>query len=297
MKKPRAGALDNALSKINLIFCTIIGIVSFYPFYYVIINSFSDPRKITATTFLFPSGFSLETYKQLFLANDILSAFFISTSRTVVNTALSVVLCGIFAYLVTQQAMIGRKFVYRYMIVTMYLSSGLIPWYLVMRAYGLRNTFLLYIIPNLLSAYYIILIKTYIEQIPDSLEESALMDGAGFFKIFFAIIFPLSKPILASIAVFAAVRSWNTWQDNFFLVNDRRLQTIQLILYNYLNQARNIANMLKENPNAVIDDIKMLTERSVQLTITIVSVLPIMLVYPFMQRHFTKGIMLGAVKG
>ena len=287
---------DAILNTLNLIVCTLVGLVCFYPFYYVVINSFSDPKRIAAMSMFFPAGFSIDTYRQLFLQNDIISAFFVSASRAAVTTALSVVLCGMLSYLLTQQKMIGRKIVYRYIIVTMYLNSGLIPWYLVMKAYGLRNNYILYILPFLLSAYYVILIKTFMEQLPASMEESAWMDSAGFFTIYFRIIFPLSKPILATIAVFTAVDSWNAWQDNFFLVNDPHLQTLQLILYTYLNKARSIAQLMKNNPSGGVL-VATVTERSVRMAITVITVAPIMLVYPFMQRYFTKGIMLGAVKG
>jgi ABC-type glycerol-3-phosphate transport system permease component len=144
--------------------------------------------------------------------------------------------------------------------------------------------------------FYIILIKTFMEQIPPSLEESAKMDGAGYIKIFTYIIFPLSMPIIATIAVFAAVGQWNTWFDNFFLVSDPKLQTLQLLLYNFLSQTNSLAGMTGEELTRN-GQVRVMTPQSVQMTITMLVTLPIVLVYPFLQRFFVKGIMLGAVKG
>jgi ABC-type glycerol-3-phosphate transport system permease component len=178
----------------------------------------------------------------------------------------------------------------------MYLNAGLIPWYLVMRLYKLNNSFFLYIIPSAIVAYYVVLLKTYIEQLPQSLEESAKLDGAGYLTIFIKIIFPLSTPIIATIAVFASVGQWNTWYDNYFLVQNPQLRTLQLILYDYLNEANAIAQASIEDINRGMA-VTELTPTSVRMTITMVATLPILFVYPRMQRYFIKGIMMGAVKG
>jgi len=212
--------------------------------------------------------------------------------------SLCVFLTSIFAYLVTKKEMIGRKFVYRFVIITMYMGAGLIPWYLTMKAYGLRNSFLVYILPSMVNAFFLILIKTNIESLPASLEESAAIDGSGFFSTYFKIIFPLSKPILATVAVFSAVGHWNTWQDNFFLVTTSKLQTIQLIMLSYLRQAQSLANSMKFGTTAQASGVFItMSPESIRMTIVVVSTLPILLVYPFFQRYFTKGIMMGAVKG
>jgi putative aldouronate transport system permease protein len=268
-----------------------------YPFYYIIIYSISDPQLAKSGITFAPAGINFNTYISLFKRNDILNAFFISASRTVMGTILCILCTSVFAYLVTKKEMIGRKFIYRFVIITMYTNAGLIPWYLTMRTYGLKNSFLLYIIPGAVSAFYMILVKTYIEQLPASMEESAALDGAGFFVTFFRIIMPLSKPIIATIAVYCSVNQWNTWTDNFFLIQDTSLQTVQLILYNYLNSAKAIAESMKQNAAAGQIAQSAVTSESVQMTAIVVTVIPILLVYPFLQKYFTKGIMMGAVKG
>lgn len=141
-----------------------------------------------------------------------------------------------------------------------------------------------------------ILIKTYMESLPISMEESARIDGAGYFRIFRSIIFPLCKPIVATIAIYAAVAQWNNWTDNYFLVNDENLQTMQMILYNYINQAQNVANVSSQTMADTANAVK-ITPMAIKMCITVIATVPIMCVYPFLQKHFVKGIMMGAVKG
>ena len=209
-----------------------------------------------------------------------------------------------FAYLMTQKNLPCRKVIYRFAIITMYVSGGLIPWYLVMKLYGMYNNFWVYVFPNLLGVYYCILIKTFIEGLPAALEEAARIDGAGFFTLFFKIILPLSKPILATVALYQAVGQWNSYQDNYLLVQDTNLQTVQMTLYNYVHQAEAIAKAMQQAAlsGGNIADIANsaaanTTADAVRNATTILSMLPIMLVYPFLQKYFAKGVMLGAVKG
>lgn len=278
------------------LFCIALMIVCIYPFYYVLIYSISDPAQAAKGIFLLPKGFNLDTYKGIIKLNDIPGAYMISILRTLLGTGITILCSSFFAYLVTNPKMYFRKFVYRFVIITMYINAGLIPWYMTMKAYGLQNNFLLYIIPGALSAYYVILLKTYMESLPKELEESAKIDGAGMMTIFGKIIFPLSKPIVATVGVFSMVGQWNQWQDNYFLVSDAKLQTLQMVLYNYLNQANRFQSMSSNaiDASAVASAI---TPSSIKMCITVLVVLPIMCVYPFLQRYFVKGIMMGAVKG
>ncbi len=295
MEKNRSAA-SKAMSAVLYVILTLFAFLCIYPFYYIIIYSISDANQAASGLFLLPKGFSLETYKGLFLLNDIPQALLISVSRSILGAIIAIVGSSFFAYLVTNQKMIGRRFVYRFVVLTMYLNAGLIPWYMTMKAYGLQNNFLLYILPGLVTAYYVILIKTYIESLPRELEESALIDGAGIFTRYLRIVMPLSKPIIATIAVYAVVGQWNAWTDNYFLISDARLQTLQMILYNYLNQANRFQQMSSSAMDASAAA-SMITPTSVKMCVTVVVVIPIMCVYPFLQRYFVKGIMMGAVKG
>lgn len=274
----------------------ILTLICVYPFYYVFIYSISDPGEASRGITFLPRGFSLVNYKTIFELNDIGNAFLVSVSRTVLGTAITVICCTFFAYLMTNRYIWGRKIIYRFVIFTMYVNAGIIPWYLLMSMLHLQNSFFLYIIPTAMSAYYIILIKTYLESLPESLLEAAEVEGAGLLRIFQKIVLPLCKPILATIAVFAAVGQWNSYFDNLMLVTNPKLQTLQLILYNYLNQSQQLAS-LSQRDLASGAAAQLATSQSIQVTITIITTLPILFVYPLMQRHFVKGVMIGAVKG
>jgi ABC-type glycerol-3-phosphate transport system permease component len=200
-------------------------------------------------------------------------------------------------YLFTKEKMPFRKFLYRALMITMYVSGGLVPGYLVIRYYGLLNNFWVYIFPGMVSAYYIILVKTFVEQLPSSVEESAMLDGAGTLTIFFRIIIPMSMPIVATIAVFSCVGHWNSWFDNhIYTFRSTNLTTLQYMLYTYLNQVERLVKQMNELGRDMGLD-KMITPKGVRMTITMVTVTPVLFIYPFLQKYFIKGIMLGAVKG
>jgi len=248
---------------------------------------------------LLPVGFTLSNYVGILSLKNIYNALGISVLRVVIGTVLGTFLTAMLAYVLTQKAMVMRKFFYRLIVISMYLNAGLIPWYLTMKTLGLKNSFLLYIIPYLIGAFNLILVKTFMEQLPQSLEESAEIDGARPFRIFTNIIIPICKPVLAAIIVFTAVFHWNAWTDNFYLVNKPNLQTLQMTLLNYLREADNIAQAVRAgNTSLNLNDIRhTLTPMSIRITLTVFVTLPIMIVYPFMQKYFIKGILLGAVKG
>ncbi len=201
----------------------------------------------------------------------------------------------------TKNEMWHKKFWYRFLVITMYFNAGIIPVYLNLLMLGLTDNFLVYIIPAIVQPYNIILVKTYVESIPAELEESAFVDGAGHMTIFRKIIWPLSKPILATIAIFGAVGHWNSFTDSLiYMQNTPSLYTLQHRLYDYLNKSTNIQAVASgglsqsEAMNLVQ---QALNNRVIKYTVSMVTVIPILLVYPFMQRYFEKGIMLGAVKG
>jgi len=271
-----------------------------YPFYYIVLVSISSAEAVSrGEVFLYPIGIHGNNFAQVFRLNGILSAFSISVARTVIGTLAMLGFSTMLAYLCTKKELLGRKWLYRATVFTMFFQAGLIPWFVTMKMLGLQNNFLLYVLPGVISPFAVILIKTYIESIPPSLEESAVMDGAGHFKTLTRIIVPISLPIIATVAVFNAVGQWNSWQDNFFLVNHPHLQTLQLILKNFLSQAEMLANSLRDGSRdlSTVSKSQQLDPFAVKTTITVVTVIPILLVYPFLQKYFVKGIMLGAVKG
>jgi putative aldouronate transport system permease protein len=268
------------------------------PFYYLLINTISDNDLVKRGLIkLIPRGFHLNNYVQVFKLRGLGQAALISVSRTLAGTALTTLASAFVGYLVTKQALWGRKFWYRYIIVTMYFSAGLVPWYMNMVLLRLTNNFLAYIIPGMVAPFSIILVKTYIESIPPSLEESASIDGAGVMVIFSRIMLPLTKPILATIAIFAAVGHWNSFMDTLFLMTDEKLFSLQFVLWRYLNEANYLASIMRSGTTVAVDASQALTPRTIQMTISMVVVFPILCTYPFLQRFFVKGIMVGAIKG
>lgn len=291
---------DVIFNIINYLIFAVFTITCIFPFYYLFINTISDNDLVTKGLINFlPKGIQFSNYISLLSVSDLSTAFIVSISRTILGTALMVLASGFIGYLVTQQEMWGRSFWYRFLVITMYFNAGLIPWFLNMQMLGLTNSFWAYIIPGIVAPYNIILVKTYIESIPAELEESAKIDGATHLTIFRKIIWPLSKPILATIAIFGAVGHWNSFTDSLILMQSApKLYTLQHRLYIYLNQASDLSALMKSG-GAVSDAAvkSAISGKVIKYTISMVTVLPILMVYPFMQRYFEKGIMLGAVKG
>lgn len=291
---------DIVFNIINYTFFTLFTLSCIFPFYYIFINTISsnDLVKKGAIT-LIPHQLTIQNYIAMSNVNDLWNSFAVTILRTVLGTVLMVFASALAGYLMTKQEMWHRKFWYRFLVITMYFSAGLIPSYLNLSMLGLTNTFMVYIIPAIVSPYNIILVKTYVESIPGEIEESAFIDGAGYWTIFYKIIWPLSKPILATIAIFGAVGHWNSFQDSLiYNANSPELYTLQHRLYVYLNSSSNLSAMMNGatsmDSNALASS---LNTKVIQYTISMITIIPILLVYPFMQRYFEKGIMLGAVKG
>ena len=288
---------------INSIVLLAFTFLCLYPFWYIFIGSISNPNIPVRTLTFLPKDVTLFNYKEVLQSKGLLEAMGISVARTVTGTLLSVLLTAFMAYLFTLQKMPARKFFYRVVIVTMYLSGGLIPTFLVYKSYGLLNTFWVYIIPGAVSVYNMVLVKTFLENgIPESLGESASLDGAGPLTIFFRIMLPLSLPILATIALFVAVGQWNSWFDNMiYNTANSNLDTLQYLLYKKLNEANKIAEAARSGNATMVGDMlsrqMKLTPDSIRMTITMLVTLPILCVYPFLQKYFVQGIMVGAVKG
>ena len=290
---------DVLFNVLNYLFFTLFTLTCIFPFYYLFINTISDNDLVKRGLINFyPKGINFNNYLALKSVNDLGYAFVVTISRTIIATVLMVVVSAFVGYLVTKQEMWKRSFWYRFLVITMYFNAGLIPWYLNFAMLGLTNKYTAYILPAIVAPYNIILVKTYIESIPGELEESAFIDGASHMTVFRKLIFPLSKPILATIAIFGAVGNWNSFQDSLILMQDSHLFTLQHRLYIYLNQSSNIQSVMQSGGSAAVSAMEQaLNAKVIKYTISMVSIIPILLVYPFMMRYFEEGIMLGAVKG
>ncbi len=298
----RQGPGDKVISVVTYIVYAFFAFVCAYPFYYIIINSISANNLSERGKVLFwPMEIHFKNYTRLASIPGLLDAAKISVLRTVIGMALTVLIAAFLGYMFTRETMWKRKLWFRFVAVTMYFNAGIIPWVLCMRNLGLNNNFWGYILPMVIQPFYIILCKTYCEAVPRELQEAAEIDGAGTLKVFFRIMLPVIKPILATIAIFAAVNQWNAFQDNLLLMPNRRdLDTLQYKLWQYITQANSLKALVSNttNSNAIMAGMATAaTATAIRMSVTVVVVLPVMMIYPFFQRYFTKGIMIGAVKG
>lgn len=291
---------DIAFNIVNYTVFILITLACIFPFYYLFINTISDNELVRLGKIqLYPQGIHFQNYVQVLKIPGIVDALFVSIARTVLGTVWTVAGCAILGFLFTKQEMWLRKLWYRLVIITMYFSAGLIPWYMNLRMLGFLDSFWVYVIPGLVSPYNVILVKTFIEALPASLEESATLDGAGYMRVFFSIIMPLITPILATLCIFSAVGQWNSFTDTMMLMPSGNYATLQYLLYKYQNEAASLASLVRstQDANSLANLATKQTALSVRMTVAMVATLPVLVVYPFFQRYFVKGIMIGAVKG
>lgn len=300
-KKRQEQSVGDALISVAIyVFYAAFAFICVYPFYYIFINTISNNDLSQKGMIIFlPHGIHFENYVKAVKIPGLLNAAFISVSRTIIGTILTTISTAFLGYMFTREHLWHRKFWYRFVIVTMYFNAGIIPWFLTMRNLHLTNNFWGYILPTIVSPFYIILAKTFVESIPKELQQAAEIDGAGTMTLFYRVILPVIKPILATVAIFAAVAQWNAFQDTLLLMTDNKLYSLQFILYQYINQASSLKQLVNSSSgSAVAQSIATVqTATSIRMTVTIIVVAPILLIYPIFQRYFVRGIMIGAVKG
>ena len=292
---------DTLMTVITYIVYTVFAFVCVYPFYYIFINTISNNDLSGRGKIRFwPQDLHLTNYVNVSHIPALKSAFCISLARTLIGALLTVAASAFLGYMFTRETMWKRKLWYRMIVVTMYFNAGIIPFVITMRNIHLYDTFWVYILPTIVSPFYIVLCKTFVESVPKELTDAAELDGCGTLKTFTAIIIPVIKPILATVAIFSMVAQWNSFQDNVLLAPSPKLATLQFTLYQYINQASSLKALVNSTGNAASLAASLAhaaTATSIRMTVTIVVVAPILLVYPIFQRYFVKGIMIGAVKG
>lgn len=281
---------------------TIFTIICIYPFYYLIINSVSaNDISARGGVLFYPVGVHLKNYVDVIKIKGLGQAAFISVARTVLGSLGTLLGSSFLGFMFTQKKLWKRQFWYRFTVITMYFSAGIIPWYIIMMNLKLTNNFWAYVLPAVVQPFNIILIKTYIENTPIALQEAAEIDGAGVLRIYAQVVVPITKPVLATVAIFSAVGQWNAFQDTLILMTDQKLHTLQYTLYQYINQASSLARLIQTTGGAISESIvnaaTKQTPTSVRMTVSVIVVIPILLVYPIFQRFFVKGIMIGSVKG
>ena len=275
-----------------VLFCGMI-VMTVYPFLNVLAISLNDPMDtMRNVNFVIPRQFTLANYRFIFAVNNMVRPMIMSVVKTLVGTGLGVVFTAMLAYVLSRKDFYFNKSFTIIFIVTMYVSGGMIPEYLlIMRTLRMGNNFWVYIIPGLIWVYNVILVRSFIEGMPLALQEAAKIDGANDFTIWLKVILPLCKPVLATVALFIAVGQWNSFMDTYLYA--RELPTLQYVLYEIMESAQ-----IKVDPHAAaLGQLKnTVSPMSVRMAVTVVATVPILVVYPFLQKYFVGGMTLGAVK-
>ncbi|MGN0313906.1 MAG: carbohydrate ABC transporter permease [Fusicatenibacter sp.] len=305
MKKETSIQTKKKMPKEDIVYNIVCGIVfavfsiiCIFPFYYLFICTISDPNLVeVGKIVLIPKGITLKNYIEVLRLPNLANATMITLGRTVLGTLTNLIATSYLAYFFTKTEMWGRKFWYRMVVATMYFSAGMIPVYLNNRMLGLLNSFWVYIVPGMVGVYNMILVKTSMESLPAELEESAVLDGAGYMTRFTRIVLPLQKPILATVGLFSAVGHWNDFFTTQLYITQPKLYTLQFLLYEFQNQVKNAAAQINSASEALGAGSTNIQPTGIRLTLTAIVIIPIILVYPFIQKYYVKGVMIGAVKG
>lgn len=291
---------DRTFDTLNIIFMVCLMIVTIYPFINMIAVSFNDANDaIRGGIYLWPRVWTLDNYKYIFGESDIYHATLISALRTIVGTVVSVFCTAMLAYTLSRQEFVLRKFVTMFFVFTMYFSGGLIPGYLLIRDLGLIGSFWVYIIPGVIGVFNMIVIRSFIEGLPEGILESARIDGAGEFMTFIRVVLPLTIPAMATVSLFVAVGQWNSWFDVFlYNSSNKELSTLQYELMKILQTSTTSATSSASDAyQSAESNATAVTPTSIRATMTIIASVPILMVYPFLQRYFVQGMTIGGVKG
>ncbi|KRE68786.1 carbohydrate ABC transporter permease [Paenibacillus sp. Soil750] len=285
---------EAAFDYFNFIFMLVICFVTIYPIWYVLVNSFNEGNDaMRGGIYWWPRVFSIDSYRAVFANNGIMLAMGVTVAKTLIGTVVHVLFTAMVAYAFSRKELIGRNVYMLIGTVTLFFSGGLIPYYLLIRDLGMLDSFLVYIIPAMFSFFDLIIFLSFFREIPDALEEAAKIDGANDFKIFYQIILPVSMPVVATIALFHGVYQWNDYFTGMIYINKSELQPIQTYLYRVVAQSSS-NQMMAATTGSVA---KTVSSQSIKLATMVVTTLPIVLVYPFLQKYFVKGFMIGSIKG
>ena len=301
MSKRKAGPglnRNTAFDWINYAVMVLLAFIMIYPLWYCVAGSLNEGMDyLRGGVFLWPRKWTLANYKAVFLDSAILNAFWVTIWKCLVGTVTSVLCTAMVAYAITRPKLRLKKLYIPFIMLTMFFSGGLIPYFILIVDLGLYDSFWVYVIPTMFSAYNMIIIQSFMRELPSELIESAKLDGASEYRIFFQMILPLSKPVLATIALFTVVTHWNSYFDSMMYTSSQELQTIQLFLKKVITDPSVSRGLGSAATIAIPDQAATLTPQVVKLATMVVTALPVVCIYPFLQRYFVKGVTVGAVKG
>lgn len=293
-RRKKTSVWDKIFVVCNTIFMIAFVVITLYPVLNTLAISFNDGTDaLRGGIYLFPRKFTLKNYITVLQKQNLITGAYITVARTVIGTLLALVANAILAFIVSRKRFLFKKQLSLFWVITMYVNGGMIPTFLLYKGIGLTNSFWVYVIPGMVSAFNMLVIRTYMNGIPDSLEESAQLDGAGYMTVFWKIISPLCKPVYATVALFVAVGQWNSWFDAMLYNRmSASLTTLQYELMKLLSSVTNQGNSVEAMKNAA----GAVTPTSVRAAATILTMLPIICLYPFLQRYFVTGLTIGGVK-
>lgn len=277
----------------NTLILVLFSLLIIVPIWNILVSSVSSSSGLAGKGLvLWPKGFTLENYRKVFSDSSIPRAFLISVLKTVIGASTHTLFCAIVAYGLSKSRLVGRNIYTTIGVITMYFGGGMIPTYLLIKSLGLLDTFWVYIIPALFSYYDVVILMNFFREIPPSLEESAKIDGASEFQIFYKIFLPLTKPALATIILFNGVGQWNDFMTTKLYITKEYLYPLQMKIYEIIVQS-NLSTMTESGST---DMVVQATTRGVQLATIVITTIPILIIYPLLQKHFIGGMMAGAVK-
>ncbi len=294
--KIRESVFSRMFDVANVLFILLFSFVMLYPFVNQLAISFNDGADLArGGVYFYPRKFTLDNYAFMLQSTNLTHSAFLSVLRVAVGTLTCLLCTGLLSYVVTVQNFSGRKFMRMVFLITMYFGGGLIPFYLLIVKLKMLETFTVYWLPALISPYYMLIMASYMQNLPESLNESARLDGATELGIFFRIVVPISLPVFASIAIFCTVGHWNSWFDSLLYNPSGKYDTMQVILRKLLLQVEMLSKLQSEQEAS--QKYRSLTPETVRAATTMIVTIPIICVYPFLQKYFVTGITLGAVKG
>lgn len=290
--------MDQALQILIYLIIIALCLIILLPCLNVVTLAFNDGADAArGGVWFWPRQFTMDNFKEVFKDGSITTAYVITIARTVIGTFLSLMVTTLAGYALKQEDLPGRKIITMLITFTMLFGGGMIPTYIQYKNLHLLNSFWVYVVPSLVSVTHLLMVRTFFEGIPDSLEESAKLDGCGFFQTYLKIMLPLSKPVIAVVGLYTAVNHWNDWFAGAFYVNDTKLWPVQTVLQQMLTKAMNSQQEVTSVAQALAHNTVSVTSDSLKMAAVVVTTVPILCVYPFVQKYFAQGAMIGAVKG
>ena len=294
MKDVKIG--ERIFNVVNIFIMLLVIFVCLFPYWFSVVGSFNDGYDYMRSGVIFwPRSFSLDNYKVVFADTQLIQAFKVTVMRTVIGTFCHIFITSMFSYAYSRKYLMFRKFYVWVGLITMYFGGGMIPYYLLLKNLHLLNNFLVYIVPTVFSFWNVIIFQSFFREIPESMIESAKIDGANEFFIFVRLILPVSLPVLAAISLFTAVGHWNSFMDAQLYTTSADLMTLQMYLSKMILSANVVANLQGQATEMVAR--RATNIRTIQMAVMVTTSLPILFLYPFLQQYFVKGLTIGSIKG